>query len=91
MTPPPTNTPCVLSKRFQRQWDRLSGPAAEAVSRALHKLRRGTLPLRALTAYPGCYEAKVLARMRLIVERGQGGSGWIVRSVGNHDPILRRP
>lgn len=83
-------TQCVLTRRFQRQWDRLTGPAREAVGRALHKLQRGELPLKSLVAYPGMYEARVMAGMRMIVERGDG-PGWIVRSIGPHDPILRRP
>ncbi len=83
-------TRCVLTKRFQRQLDRLTGPAANAAHRALHKLQRGELPLKNLVAYPGLYEARVMAGLRLIVERADD-AGWIVRSVGAHDPILRRP
>lgn len=86
----PSPAPVVMTRRFKRQWDRLTGPAARAVGQALHKLQRGELPLKRLVAFPGLYEARVLTGVRLIVERADS-PGWIVRSVGDHDPILRRP
>ena len=79
----------ILSKRFKRQWRRLPGPAQAAVSKALHKLERGAGAMKALSTHPGLYEVRALHGIRIIVvPRGQS---LVVRAVGYHDPILRRP
>lgn len=87
----PEACPLVLSYRFRRQWNRLSPDAQVAVAKILTKLRRGTCRMKALSAYPGLYEIRVSPRLRLIVERPFADDGTIVRSVGDHGPILRRP
>ena len=81
--------PLVMTYLFKRQWHRLPREAQVAVGKALIKLRRGSCRMKSLTAYPGLFEVRVLNRLRLIVECP--GEGFIVRSVGPHDPILRRP
>ncbi len=87
----PESTPIVLTKRFRRQRGRLAPPAQAAVEKTLKKLQRGAGSLKALVAYTGLFELRAAHGLRLIVERADGGPGWIVRSVGAHDPILRRP
>ena len=84
-----SKNPLVTTYRFERQWSRLPREAHEAVGKALDKLRRGSCRMKSLTAYPGLFEVRVLSRLRLIIECS--GEGFIVRSVGAHDPILRRP
>ena len=81
--------PLVMTYRFRRQWHRLPREAHEAVGKVLTKLRRGSCRMKSLTAHPGLFEVRVLSRLRLIIECP--GEGFIVRSVGDHDPILRRP
>ena len=81
--------PIVLTKRFLRQWHKMADPANTAIARSLTKLRQGAIPMKALLAHPDCYEVRPLARLRLIIEQADGG--WIVRSVGDHDPVLRHP
>lgn len=81
--------PLVMTYRFERQWRRLPKEAQVAVGKVLTKLRKGSCRMKSLTAYPGLFEVRVLSRLRLIIECP--GEGFIVRSVGAHDPILRRP
>lgn len=81
----------VLTYRFRRQWNRLPPEAQVAVGKVLTKLRAGSCRMKALTAYPGLYEIRVSNTLRLIVERPFSEAGTIVRSVGDHGPILRRP
>ena len=81
--------PLVMTCRFERQWRRLPKEAQVAVGKVLTKLRKGSCRMKSLTAYPGLFEVRVLSRLRLIIECP--GEGFIVRSVGAHDPILRRP
>jgi hypothetical protein len=83
--------PLVLSYRFRRQWNRLAPDAQVAVGKVLTKLRQGSCRMKALSAYPGLYEIRISNSLRLIVERPFSDEGTIVRSVGDHGPILRRP
>jgi len=85
------DTPLVMTKRFLRQWRHLAPPAQAAVEKALQKLERGAGTLKALTSYVGLYEIRITSGVRLILERCEAGPGWIIRAVGDHDPILRRP
>ena len=78
-----------MTYRFKRQWHRLPREAQAAVGKALTKLRRGSCRIKPLATHPGLFEVRVLTRLRLIIECP--GEGFIVRSVGPHDPILRRP
>ena len=81
----------IWSDRFRRQHDRLPPSTQVAVIKILRKLQtQGSCRMKALSAYPGLYEIRVNASMRLILERHTTGH-WYVRSVGNHGPILRRP
>ena len=79
----------ILSKRFKRQWRRLPPPAQTAVRKALDKLERGAGALKALSTHAGLYEIRVPHGLRIIVRRQ--GPCLVVRAVGAHDPILRRP
>ena len=79
----------ILSKRFKRQWRRLPGPAQAAVSKALRKLERGAGAMKALSTHPGLYEMRALHGIRIIIQ--PQGQRLVVRGVGYHDPILRRP
>ena len=82
--------PLVMTYRFRRQWRRLPREGQAAVGKALTKLRRGgSGRIKPLATHPGLYEVRVLSGIRMIVE--MCGDGLIVRSVGNHGPILRRP
>jgi len=81
--------PIMLTKRFLRQWHKMADPANTAIARSLTKLRQGAIPMKAMAAHPTYYELRPLAHLRLIVEQADGG--WIVRSVGDHDPVLRHP
>jgi len=83
--------PLVLTYRFKRQWNRLAPDAQIAVGKALTKLRQGACRMKSLSAYPGLYEVRVTNAIRMIIERPRAAEGTIVRSVGDHDPILRRP
>ena len=87
----PGNRPVVLSYRFRRQWNRLAPEAQVAVGKILTKLRSGACRVKSLSAYPGLYEIRVSPSLRLIIERPFANAGPIVRSVGDHGPILRRP
>ena len=81
--------PLVMTYRFKRQWRRLPAQAQEAVGKSLTKLRGGSCRIKPLVTHPGLFEVRVLSGIRMIVE--MCGDGLIVRSVGNHGPILRRP
>ncbi len=85
------SSPVVLTQRFLRQWRHLAPPAYVAVEKALTKLERGAGAVKALSSYAGLFELRGPNGLRIILERAESGSGWIVRSVGAHDPILRRP
>ena len=87
----PDTPPLVMTKRFLRQWRHLAPPAQAAVSKTLSKIERGAGAMKALTSYVGLFEARAPNGLRIILERCESGPGWIVRSVGDHDPILRRP
>lgn len=79
----------ILSKRFKRQWRRLPLPAQAAVDKALRKLDRGAETMKALSTHPGLYEMRALHGIRIIIQ--PQGQRFVVRGVGYHDPILRRP
>ena len=81
----------VLSYRFRRQWNRLAPETQVVVGKTLTKLRRGACRMKALSAYPGLYEIRISSRLRLIVEQPFADAGLIVRAIGDHGPILRRP
>ena len=87
----PESPPLVFTKRFLRQWRHLAPPAYSAVEKALQKLERGAGTLKALTSYVGLYEMRAPNGLRIILERCEAGPGWVIRAVGDHDPILRRP
>jgi hypothetical protein len=78
-----------IGRRFGTPIIAVADPANTAIARSLTKLRQGAIPMKALLAHPDCYEVRPLARLRLIIEQADGG--WIVRSVGDHDPVLRHP
>ena len=81
----------IWSDRFRRQHDRLPPDTQIVVLKILRKLQTpGSCRIKALSAYPGLYEIRVNASVRLILERHAAGH-WYVRSVGEHGPILRRP
>ncbi|AUW92640.1 hypothetical protein BXT84_00625 [Sulfobacillus thermotolerans] len=91
MSRPGLEHPLILSYRFCRQRDRLAPPAQVAVDKVLIKLSGGSCKLKKLSAYPGLYEIRISPSLRLIIERPFANAGTIVRSVGPHGPILRRP
>ncbi len=84
-------TPIIATKRFGRQLSRLPRPARDAVETALAKLARGAGSMKVLVAHTGLLEVRVTNHIRLIVELPASGPGLVVRSVGDHDVILRRP
>jgi hypothetical protein len=88
---PRTDHPLVLSYRFRRQWNRLPPEVQAAVGKVLVKIRQGACRMKSLSAHRGLYEVRVTNRLRLIIERPGAEVGTIVRSVGDLDPILRRP
>jgi len=83
--------PLILTTRFRRQWTRLPPDAQVAVGKVLAKLRHGACRIKALTAYPDLYEVRASNNLRVIVERPFAATGTVIRSVGYHGPILRRP
>lgn len=77
------------TKRFRKQYDRLSPVAQDAVCRALEKFNRPGRTQQ-LTRFPGYHELRAGRLWRIIWWYGPDEQ-VILRSVGPHDRVLSRP
>jgi mRNA-degrading endonuclease RelE of RelBE toxin-antitoxin system len=85
--------PVVISERFARAYAKLPGDVQNKVDKALRLLdedfRHPGLRARRVEGTEEIYEARVDHRHRITYHRE--GDRLVMRNVGEHDDILRRP
>ena len=83
----------VLTEQFEQAYGKLTGVEKQSVRKALALLadnpRHPSLRVKKMEGRKNIWEARSSKRSRVTFE--MGGATIIMRNVGEHDKVLRRP